>query len=88
MTHQLALHGGTKVRTTPFTPWPVFDEAEEEAVLDRAAERSLGAAGRRPGDCIRSRVRRVPGRALCHRGHERHGRTATGAAGRGHGGGR
>jgi len=29
----LALKGGTPVRTRPFTSWPVFDEAEEDALL-------------------------------------------------------
>ena len=33
MAEKLALKGGTPVRTRPFPPWPVFDEAEEEALL-------------------------------------------------------
>ena len=31
---ELALFGGSPVRTKPFPHWPVFDEAEEKAVLD------------------------------------------------------
>ena len=30
----LALHGGTPVRTEPYTSWPEFDEAEIQAVTD------------------------------------------------------
>jgi len=30
----LAVRGGPKVRTGDFHPWPVFDEGEEQAVLD------------------------------------------------------
>jgi dTDP-4-amino-4,6-dideoxygalactose transaminase len=33
MTRQLAIDGGTPVRTEPFPAWPVFDEREEQAVL-------------------------------------------------------
>jgi dTDP-4-amino-4,6-dideoxygalactose transaminase len=31
---QLALHGGAPVRTAPFASWPVWDEREEQALLD------------------------------------------------------
>ena len=31
---RLALHGGTPVRTEPYTSWPEFDEAEIQAVTD------------------------------------------------------
>ena len=34
MTTQLAIDGGAPVRTTPFHPWPVFDEAEERNLLE------------------------------------------------------
>ena len=34
MGEKLAIHGGAPVRTTPFTEWPVFDEGEEQALLD------------------------------------------------------
>jgi len=30
---ELAVNGGTPVRTAPFHPWPVFDQCEEEALL-------------------------------------------------------
>ena len=30
---KLAISGGSKVRTKPFPSWPVFGEAEEQAVL-------------------------------------------------------
>ena len=29
---KLALTGGNKVRSTPFPPWPYFDETEREAL--------------------------------------------------------
>jgi len=32
--NELALFGGSPVRTKPFPHWPVFDEAEEKAVLE------------------------------------------------------
>jgi dTDP-4-amino-4,6-dideoxygalactose transaminase len=32
--NDLALYGGTPVRTKPFPHWPVFDEAEEKALLE------------------------------------------------------
>ena len=31
---RLALFGGTPTRTKPFLPWPIFDEREEEALLE------------------------------------------------------
>lgn len=31
---RLSLYGGTPVRTSPFPSWPIFDEAEERAVLE------------------------------------------------------
>lgn len=34
MAGALALHGGPRVRNTPFPSWPVFGEAEEKALLD------------------------------------------------------
>lgn len=34
MTDQLAIDGGAPVRTAPFAPWPVFDEATTQAVTD------------------------------------------------------
>ncbi len=46
MTGQLAINGGTPVRSEPFPAWPVFDEREEQAVL--AALRS-GAWGENNG---------------------------------------
>ena len=33
MTAELAIHGGTPVRSAAFPAWPVFDETEEEALL-------------------------------------------------------
>lgn len=30
----LALNGGTKTRTTPWHPWPIWDETEERAILE------------------------------------------------------
>jgi len=33
VTTQLAVHGGTPVRTRPFPSWPVFDQTEEQALL-------------------------------------------------------
>jgi dTDP-4-amino-4,6-dideoxygalactose transaminase len=30
---QLALHGGTPVKTRPFPPWPQYDEHEQDALL-------------------------------------------------------
>ncbi len=33
MAETLAIHGGRSLRTAPFPAWPVFDEAEEEALL-------------------------------------------------------
>ncbi|NLG50152.1 MAG: DegT/DnrJ/EryC1/StrS family aminotransferase [Chloroflexi bacterium] len=34
MAGELALHGGSRVRNTPFPSWPVYGEAEEKALLD------------------------------------------------------
>lgn len=34
MPDRLAIDGGRPVRTTPFHPWPVFDEREERALLE------------------------------------------------------
>lgn len=34
MTDVLAIDGGAPVRTSPFAPWPVFDDATTEAVTD------------------------------------------------------
>lgn len=33
MSEILALHGGSKVRSHPFTRWPIFDEADEERLI-------------------------------------------------------
>ena len=30
---RLAIHGGTPVRSTPFTRWPVFGQEEEDALV-------------------------------------------------------
>lgn len=34
MTDRLAIEGGQPVRQKPFHPWPVFDQSEEEALLE------------------------------------------------------
>ena len=34
MAGALALHGGSRVRNTPFPSWPVYGEAEEKALLE------------------------------------------------------
>lgn len=34
MTDELALYGGTPVRTRPFPAWPIWDEREERALLE------------------------------------------------------
>jgi dTDP-4-amino-4,6-dideoxygalactose transaminase len=41
----LALHGGPKVRTNPYPPWPVFDEAEENALIAVLKSREWGTFG-------------------------------------------
>ncbi|MFZ5823001.1 MAG: DegT/DnrJ/EryC1/StrS family aminotransferase [Bacillota bacterium] len=51
MASQLALHGGTPVRTRPFPAWPVFDTAEEESLLK--ALRS-GKWGSLEGEMVRT----------------------------------
>ena len=33
MTEMLAFHGGTPVRTEPFTTWPLFGDEEERALI-------------------------------------------------------
>lgn len=48
---QLALHGGTPVRTRPFAPWPQFGGEEEELLL--AAFRS-GKWGSQDGEMVRA----------------------------------
>jgi dTDP-4-amino-4,6-dideoxygalactose transaminase len=45
MSDELAVHGGTPVRTTPFASWPVFDEAEEQALLRVLRSRRWGRHG-------------------------------------------
>ncbi|MBM4394106.1 MAG: DegT/DnrJ/EryC1/StrS family aminotransferase [Deltaproteobacteria bacterium] len=39
---KLALFGGTKVRSTPFTPWPQFDDRERKYVMDALESRRWG----------------------------------------------
>lgn len=39
---QLALRGGTPVRTTPFTAWPIYDEREANALQQVLASRNWG----------------------------------------------
>src|SRR5436190_2466974 len=39
---QLALHGGTPIRTAPFPQWPVFDANEEQALLRALRSRKWG----------------------------------------------
>lgn len=46
MTPKLALNGGTPVRLIPFPEWPVFDESDEQALLDVL---SSGKWGRHQG---------------------------------------
>jgi dTDP-4-amino-4,6-dideoxygalactose transaminase len=55
MASTLALHGGTPIRTRPFTTWPIFDEADEARVL--AALRS-GRWGRLAGQQVEEFERR------------------------------
>ena len=38
----LALKGGTPVRTEPFTTWPVFDERDQQVLLDVLGSREWG----------------------------------------------
>jgi dTDP-4-amino-4,6-dideoxygalactose transaminase len=42
---QLALHGGTPVRTTPFTSWPIWDAREEQALLRALHSGEWGIGG-------------------------------------------
>jgi hypothetical protein len=46
--HQLAVNGGTPVRTKPFPSWPIFDDAERRGLL-RALE--SGTWGVVPSRC-------------------------------------
>jgi dTDP-4-amino-4,6-dideoxygalactose transaminase len=41
----LAVNGGIPVRTKPFSPWPIFDEHEEQAVLDVVRSGAWGLGG-------------------------------------------
>lgn len=38
----LAINGGTPVRTKPFAEWPVFGEAEEEALIEVLRSKAWG----------------------------------------------
>jgi dTDP-4-amino-4,6-dideoxygalactose transaminase len=39
---QLAIHGGTPIRSSPFPPWPVYDEREVRAVQEVVESRNWG----------------------------------------------
>lgn len=39
---RLAIAGGTPVRTKPFSPWPVYDEREEKALIETLRSREWG----------------------------------------------
>lgn len=39
---RLAILGGSPVRTTPFTPWPLFSDKEETRILDVLRSRAWG----------------------------------------------
>ncbi|MHB1000686.1 MAG: DegT/DnrJ/EryC1/StrS family aminotransferase [Armatimonadota bacterium] len=41
----LAINGGSPVRTKPFSAWPVFDEREEQAVLNSVRSGAWGLGG-------------------------------------------
>jgi dTDP-4-amino-4,6-dideoxygalactose transaminase len=42
---QLAIHGGTPVRTTPFAGWPIYDEREEQALIRTLRSGEWGIGG-------------------------------------------
>lgn len=44
--HQLAIYGGTPVRTKPFPEWPIFGKEEEEQVLEVVRSRKWGGTNR------------------------------------------
>ncbi|HDP80812.1 MAG TPA: DegT/DnrJ/EryC1/StrS family aminotransferase [Spirochaetes bacterium] len=46
---ELALNGGTPVRTKPFHPWPVFDGKEKQALIEVLESRTWGTLGPRVG---------------------------------------
>jgi dTDP-4-amino-4,6-dideoxygalactose transaminase len=48
MEKKLALFGGEPVKKTPFAPWPVFDDAERQALMDVLESRVWW---RTPGTC-------------------------------------
>lgn len=43
---ELAIHGGTPVRTKPFPEWPVFGELEERLILEVVRSGKWGGTGR------------------------------------------
>jgi dTDP-4-amino-4,6-dideoxygalactose transaminase len=42
MTHSLALRGGAPVRSIPFSPWPIYDEREANALQEVLVSRNWG----------------------------------------------
>lgn len=46
----LAITGGTPVRTEPFSPWPVYDEREEKALLETLHSREWGIGSKQIED--------------------------------------
>ena len=85
MNEKLARDGGTPVRTAPFPTWPVWDGADEKALLEVIALRRVGTQRRHACGGIRGGVRGLPGHDVLYCGGQRHVRfgTRTARAGRG-----
>ncbi|MBZ0257681.1 DegT/DnrJ/EryC1/StrS family aminotransferase, partial [bacterium] len=47
---RLAIAGGTPVRTKPFSPWPVYDEREEKALIETLHSREWGIGSKQIED--------------------------------------
>ncbi|MFN7965936.1 MAG: DegT/DnrJ/EryC1/StrS family aminotransferase [Acidobacteriota bacterium] len=47
MAGTLAIHGGTPVRTKPWPKWPVYDNTEEQALIDTLRSGVWGVGGKR-----------------------------------------
>lgn len=47
---RLAITGGTPVRTKPFSPWPVYDECEENALIETLHSREWGIGSKQIED--------------------------------------
>ena len=63
MAYKLALRGGSAVRTTPFPPWPVYDEREARALQSVLATRNWGGY-----PCPNDRAREFAQRFAEHHG--------------------